>query len=162
MRLPKIKILSIRSDYRTEKFISMINIKIKREKMNAVFMKHHLKGLPFDAVIHHFSEKDENEHIHDHPFSFTTHILKGSYVEKIYEIHEDGTYTFSIHHRQEGSSHFVSAETIHEIISLPEGECFTLIRPYERFRDTYFYRFENDKVFIRRWNQRKFREFAKK
>lgn len=162
MRLPKIKILSIRSDYRTEKFISMINIKIKREKMNAVFMKHHLKGLPFDAVIHHFSEKDENEHIHDHPFSFTTHILKGSYVEKIYEIHEDGTYTFSIHHRQEGSSHFVSAETIHEIISLPEGDCFTLIRPYERFRDTYFYRFENDKVFIRRWNQRKFREFAKK
>lgn len=162
MRLPKIKILSIRCDYRTEKFISMINIKIKREKMNAVFMKHHLKGLPFDAVIHHFSEKDENEHIHDHPFSFTTHILKGSYMEKIYEIHEDGTYTFSIHHRQEGSSHFVSAETIHEIISLPEGECFTLIRPYERFRDTYFYRFENDKVFIRRWNQRKFREFAKK
>lgn len=140
----------------------MINIKIKREKMNAVFMKHHLKGLPFDAVIHHFSEKDENEHIHDHPFSFTTHILKGSYVEKIYEIHEDLTYTFSIHHRQEGSSHFVPADTIHEIIELPEGECFTIIRPYERTRDTYFYKFENGKVFTRRWNQRKFREVVNK
>lgn len=139
----------------------MINIKIKREKMNAVFMKHHLRGLPFDAVIHHFSEKDQNEHIHDHPFSFTTHILKGSYVERIYEIHEDGTYTSSIHHRNEGTAHFVSAHTIHEIIELPDGECFTLIRPNHYEKDTCFYRFEDGKVFIRRWNQRKFREFNK-
>ncbi|MEN5195726.1 hypothetical protein [Sphingobacterium faecium] len=138
----------------------MIHIKTKREKMNAVFMKHHLKGLPFDAVIHHFSQKDQHEHIHDHPFSFTTHILKGSYVERIYEIHEDGTYTSSIHERKEGTSHFVAADTIHEIIELPEGECFTLIRPYEKERDTCFYRFENGQVFIRRWNQRKFRVYG--
>lgn len=44
----------------------MVSIRIRREKMNAVFTKHHLKGLPFDAVIHHFSEKDQHEHIHDH------------------------------------------------------------------------------------------------
>lgn len=137
----------------------MINIKSKREKMNAVFTKHHLRGLPFDAVIHHFSEKDQNEHIHDHPFSFTSHILKGSYVERIYEIFEDGTYTTSVHHRKEGTSHYVSAFTIHEIIELPEGECFTLIRPYEREKETYFYRFEEGKVYARRWNQRKFRDF---
>ncbi len=136
----------------------MINIKTKREKMNAVFTKHHLRGLPFDAVIHHFSAKDQNEHIHDHPFSFTTHILKGSYVERIYEIFEDGTYQSSVFHRKEGSSHFVSANTIHEIIEIPEGECFTLIRPNEKEKETCFYRFEEGKIFRRLWNQRKFRE----
>ncbi len=139
----------------------MISIKIKREKMNSVFMKHHLKGLPFDAVIHHFSEKDQNEHIHDHPFSFTSHILKGSYVERIYEIHDDGSYTSSVHHRKEGTAHHVAASTIHEIIELPENECFTLIRPNGWEKDTFFYRFEEGRVFKRRWNQRKFREVVK-
>ncbi|MCD9856656.1 hypothetical protein LUD75_18175 [Epilithonimonas sp. JDS] len=136
----------------------MINIKIKREKMNAVFTKHHLRGLPFDAVIHHFSEKDQHEHIHDHPFSFTTHILKGSYIERIYEINEDGSYTATVHHREEGTTHLVSAHTIHEIIELPDGECFTLIRPNEKVKEPSFYRFEDGKVFKRQWNQRKFRE----
>lgn len=139
----------------------MINIKVKREKMNAVFTKHHLRGLPFDAVIHHFSEKDQHEHIHDHPFGFTTHILKGSYVERIYEIFEDGTYTSSVHHRKEGDSHFVPASTIHEIIELPEGECFTLIRPNAPEKETFFYRFEEGKVFKRQWNKRKFTEVGK-
>jgi len=136
----------------------MINIKIKREKMNAVFTKHHLVGLPFDAVIHHFSEKDQHEHIHDHPFSFTTHILKGSYIERVYEILEDGTYKASIHHRKEGTTHLVTANTIHEIIELPDGECFTLIRPNAKEKEPSFYRFEDGKIFKRQWNQRKFRE----
>ena len=134
-----------------------MSITVRKEKMNAVFMKYHLKGLPFDAVIHHFSEKDNNEHIHDHPFSFTSHILKGSYVERIYEISEDGTYTSSIHRREEGSSHFVPASTIHEITELPEGECFTLIRPGQWEKETFFYRFEEGKAYRRKWNQRKFR-----
>ncbi|MFU8971488.1 hypothetical protein ACM642_09495 [Chryseobacterium sp. CY353] len=135
----------------------MIKIKIKREKMNDVFTKHHLLGLPFDAVIHHFSRKDQHEHVHDHPFSFTTYILKGSYVERIYEIHDDGSYTFSDHHRKEGTTHFVPAKTIHEILELPDGECFTLIKPYQKEKETFFYRFEDGKVFRRKWNQRKFR-----
>lgn len=125
--------------------------------MNEVFTKHHLKGLPFDAVIHHFSEKDLNEHIHDHPFSFTTHILQGSYVERIYVIAEDGSYTTSEHHRKESTLHFVPANTIHEIIDLPEGECFTLIKPNGWEKETYFYRFEDGKAYRRKRNQRKFR-----
>lgn len=139
----------------------MNKIRIKREKMNDVFTKHHLKGLPFDAVIHHFSAKDINEHIHDHPFSFTTHILKGSYIERIYEIAEDGTYTFSEYHRKESTSHFVAAHTIHEIIDLPDGECFTLIKPNAWEKDIYFYRFEDGKAFRRKKNQRIFREIKK-
>ncbi|KQR90830.1 hypothetical protein ASG01_14795 [Chryseobacterium sp. Leaf180] len=135
----------------------MNRIRLKKEKMNAVFVKHHLLGLPFDAVLHHFSRLDEHEHIHDHPFGFTSHVLKGSYVERIYEIHEDGTYTSSVHHRKEGTVHFVPASTIHELIELPEGECFTMILPLPRERETYFYRFEDGKAFKRRFNQRKFR-----
>lgn len=133
-----------------------MNIKIKREKMNSVFTKYHVTGLPFEAVIHHFSEKDQNEHIHDHPFGFTSHILKGSYIERIYEILDDGTYISSEHHRTEGSTHYVPAHTIHEITELPEGECFTLIRPEEWEKETFFYRFEGGKVYKRKWNQRKF------
>jgi len=139
----------------------MIKIRIRRERMNAVFTKHHLKGLPFDVVIHHFSEKDQNEHLHDHPFSFTTHILKGSYIEKVYEIFEDGTYNFSIHHRKEGSSHFVAANTVHEIIELPDGECFTVIIPNKKEQEHSFYKLENGKVFKRQWNRRKFRPVGK-
>lgn len=138
----------------------MINIKSQREKMNAVFTKHHLRGLPFDAVIHQFSQKDQNEHVHDHPFSFTTHILKGSYIERVYEIFEDGTYNSSVHHRLEGTSHFVPADTIHEILELPEGECFTIIRPNAWERETHFYRFEDGIIYKRRWNQRKFRQIS--
>ena len=137
----------------------MHKLTVRKEKMNEVFMKHHLRGLPFDAVIHHFSAKDNNEHIHDHPFSFTTHILKGSYVERIYEISDDGSFTSSVHHRKENSCHFVSASTIHEIIDLPEGECYTLILPGRPEKDTFFYRFEDGRAFVRKWNQRKFRPF---
>lgn len=142
----------------------MNTIKIKREKMNAVFTKYHIKGLPFDAVIHHFSQKDINEHIHDHPFSFTSHILKGSYVERIYKILADGSYRSTIRHRREGTSHFVEATTIHEIIDLPDGECYTIITPKHKERETCFYKFENGQIFKRQWNQRKFRrlEFLNK
>lgn len=128
--------------------------------MNAVFTKYHLRGLPFDAVLHHFSAKDQHEHIHDHPFSFTTHILKGSYVERVYELYKDGSYRSEVYHRTEGSAHIVRAHTIHEIIDLPEGECFTIIRPQHWEKDTYFFRFEDGKAFVRRWNLRKFREVS--
>ncbi|WP_294243728.1 hypothetical protein [uncultured Chryseobacterium sp.] len=139
----------------------MMTIKTRREKMNAVFTKYHIKGLPFDAVIHHFSAKDQHEHIHDHPFSFTSHILKGSYIERIYTIQEDGTYHSVTEHRKEGTSHFVPANTVHEIVELPEGECFTLIRPNAKEKEPFFYRFENGKAFRRQWNRRKFREIGK-
>ena len=105
-------------------------MEINTEKMNQVFTKYHLKGLPFDAVIHHFSEKDQNEHIHDHLFGFTSHVLHGSYIERVYSLDSENRlwYVREIH-RRAGESHFVPANTIHEIIDLPEGECYTLITP---------------------------------
>ncbi|WP_267597206.1 hypothetical protein [Chryseobacterium sp. CY350] len=64
---------------------------------------------------------------------------------------------FQIITEKEGTTHFVPAKTIHEILELPDGECFTLIKPYQKEKETFFYRFEDGKVFRRKWNQRKFR-----
>lgn len=128
------------------------------EKMNAVFTKHHIKGLPFDAVIHQFTEKDKNEHIHDHPFGFTTHILKGSYIERVWTWDENNNYYSYQLHRKEGTSHFVSANTIHEIIDLPEGECYTLIRPNAWEKHVYFYKFEDGVTYKRRWDEQEFQK----
>lgn len=129
------------------------------EKMNDVFTKYHIKGLPFDAVIHHFSAKDKNEHIHDHPFGFTSHVLHGSYVERIYTLDSDNkTWYVKEVHRRKGESHFVPANLIHEIIDLPEGECYTLITPQPWEKEVCFYRFENGKIFRRKWNETEFKE----
>lgn len=128
------------------------------EKMNDVFTKYHIKGLPFDAVIHHFSEKDKNEHIHDHPFGFTTHILKGSYIERVYTLDADNkTWYVKEIHRREGESHFVPANLIHEIIDLPEGECYTIITPGPWEKEVFFYRFEGNKVERRKWDETDFK-----
>lgn len=137
-----------------------MELHFEKEQMNDVFTKHHIKGLPFDAVIHQFSKKDKNEHIHDHPFSFTTHILKGSYIERIWTINEDGTYQSEEFHRKEGTSHRVSADLIHEIIDLPDGECFTLIRPEKWEQEVSFYRFDKNKSYKRKWNESQFKTFS--
>jgi len=132
-------------------------MKFREEKMNEVFTKHHIEGLPFDAVIHHFSEKDKNEHIHDHPFSFTSHVLHGSYIERVWYILETGEYEYKDFHRKQGTSHFVHADLIHEIIDLPEGECYTLITPNKWERETYFWKFEDGKVYNRKWDDPEFK-----
>ncbi len=98
--------------------------------------------------------KDENEHIHDHPFSFTSHILWGNYTERIW--HMDGSYDDV--ERHSGTVHHVKAHTIHEIIHVSEGGCYTLIIPEAWERHPGFYKFEDGKIMYRRWNQRKFRE----
>ena len=138
-----------------------MELNIRKEQMNGVFTKHHIEGLPFSAVIHHFSEKDQNEHIHDHPFSFTTHILKGSYIERIYEIDSDNkTWYVREVHRRQGESHFVPANLIHEIIELPEQECYTLITPQEWEKDVYFYKFESNQILRRRWDESEFKPLS--
>lgn len=132
-------------------------IQIIEEKMNDVFTKYHLMGLPFNAVIHKFSEKDKNEHIHDHPWSFTSYVLKGSYVERVYTI-ENGKVEFKDVLREEGCSHFVPAELIHEIIALPQGECYTLVKPNSFERETHFWKFENGDIFNKRWDENEFKK----
>lgn len=132
-------------------------MKIIEEKMNDIFTKYHIQGLPFNAVIHHFSEKDKNEHIHDHPWSFTSHVIKGSYIERIYEI-INGRIEITDVLRREGTSHFVPATLIHEILDFPKGQCTTIVLPQPWQRETHFWKFEDGVAYSRKWNESEFKK----
>lgn len=127
-----------------------MDLHFEKEQMNAVFTKHHIKGLPFDAVVHHFSKKDENDHIHDHPFGFITHILYGYYIERVYYKAFRGTgkweWSYKDFKRSEGDSHYVSAKTVHEIIEVSPMGCFSIITPEEKVQDVSFYKFINNEL----------------
>lgn len=94
------------------------------ETMSEEFTKYHVKGLPFNAAYHHFTGRDVGKP-HDHPFDFTTQIIIGGYVERVYYVDADGSWRSEVSHRRAGDFVFNRAEHIHEIIELPEGECWT-------------------------------------
>lgn len=128
----------------------------REERMSDELTKHHINALPFDAVIHHFTGKDRGSP-HNHPFSFRTYLLKGSYIERIYTINNDGSYQTEVIHRKEGTTHHVKADTIHEIIDLPDGECWTMILPERKVQESGFFLFEEDKISFRSWYENDFK-----
>lgn len=134
-----------------------MKLTIEEERMSDEFKKFHLRGLPFDAVIHHFTDTDK-DNAHDHPFGFRSIILQGSYKEEVYTVNVDGTYSSEVIHRKKGDSFFIPAKHIHRIIELPEGECFTLILPEKWEKHTYFWKFE-DKVQRRRWDELEYKDY---
>ena len=124
-------------------------IRIKKEKMNRVFTKYHIKGLPFDIVLHHFKSV-AGENAHDHPFSFQSIILYGGYTERIYTPTGESHDVF----RAPGSTHTVAADCIHELIDLPKGECWTAILPQAKTREPGFWKFDEKGSWFRQWNKR--------
>jgi hypothetical protein len=129
---------------------------IRPEKLSRVFKKHHIEGLPFAASLNEFSAPDSGDP-HDHPFDFITHILSGGYIERVYIINESGEILINDFERKPGTSHFVKATDIHQIIFLPTGHCVTLMVPQSgHTRATCFYRFSEEKAYRRLWNKRKF------
>lgn len=131
-------------------------IHVSEERMSDEFLKTHVKGLPFDAVIHQFSAPDKGLLPHDHPYSFTSHVLHGGYVERVYLIDGGGGWRSELVHRPPGSVHFVLATHIHEIIELPKGDCHTLIIPGKKVRESRFWLFEENQIRSRAWNQEEF------
>lgn len=127
-------------------------ITIAEERMSDEFVKSHLQGLPFDIVIHHFTAKDTGSP-HCHPFGFTTHILQGGYVERVYTVETDGSWTSELFYRKAGTVHSVEATHIHEITELPEGECYTLIMPKEKVREWMFWKFDENGSQSRVWTE---------
>lgn len=126
-------------------------ITIEKEIMNNVFTKVHIRGLPFDAVLHRFTDAEPGA-IHDHPFSFVSHVLKGGYIEKVYTINPGGYWHSELIHRKPGTSHTVTATCIHEIVELPKGECWTLILPGVHERTSCFWKFYPNAIAYRPWN----------
>lgn len=130
----------------------MAELSLRHERMNDVFEKWHIEGLPFAAAFHHFTGL-ENEGPHSHPWAFRSEILSGSYVEHVYQI--DGSYEEV--HRKPGDVFANGADHIHKLVSLPEGECWTLIIPGPAENKSGFYRFEDGKAFHRFWDEAEFR-----
>jgi hypothetical protein len=132
--------------------LNLPHLTIEPEVMSEGFTKYHIKNLPFDAVLHHFTKPDEGD-LHDHPYSFVTHILKGGYKEEIHQMRADGWFIFSKVDRRAGTSHRVEATTIHRMIELPEGDCWTLVLPEPKVRDSRFWRFEENGSYSRAWHE---------
>lgn len=133
-----------------------MKLTIKPEKLSRAFKKHHILGLPFEASFNEFSAPDTGDP-HDHPFDFITHILSGGYTERVYLINEHGEVTTEDVERKPGTSHYVRATDIHQIIHLHAGHCVTLMMPqFGHVRATCFYRFIEGRAYRRLWNKRKF------
>lgn len=126
--------------------------------MSKAFMKTHLLGMPFSAVIHRFKEIDHGD-AHDHPFAFTSTILYGGYAEEIFFIDEAGLWSSKTVHRKPGDTFRVEATCIHKIIELPLGECYTIILPEAKVREVHFWRFNEHGACCRLWNKRIFKPF---
>lgn len=133
-----------------------MKLSIKAEKLSRSFKKYHVQGLPFAASFNEFSAPDTSDP-HDHPFDFITHILSGGYTERNYSINAFGEVAINNIERKPGTSHYVKAIDIHQIIDLPTGHCVTLMIPQSgHVKPTYFYRFIDGKAYRRLWNKRKF------
>jgi hypothetical protein len=133
-----------------------MKLSIKAENLSRVFKKHHIHGLPFSASFNEFSAPDTGDP-HDHPFDFITHILHGGYTERTYTIDHQGKVIINDIERKPGTSHYVKATDIHQIIDLTAGHCITLMIPQSgHVRATCFYRFIDGNAYRRVWNKRKF------
>lgn len=130
-----------------------MDVSLHYERMNGVFEKWHVHGLPFAAVFHRFSEVDDFEP-HSHPWAFRSTILAGGYVEEVFTL--DGSSERV--HRNVGDSFIVEATHIHRIVEFPEGECWTLIQPQgPKVQEPGFWRFENGQAFHRFWHEQDFK-----
>jgi hypothetical protein len=131
---------------------------IREEHMNDHFTKFHLGGLPFAAVIHRFTQADgPGADPHDHPWPFTSTILKGGYVEQVFSV--DAPMTMLEKYRIAGETFRNEAGTIHRITRLLADECWTLILPEEWERKSGFYQFDGHAVFHRFWDEHEFQPY---
>ncbi len=124
-------------------------IEIEKEVMSPHFTKYHI-GEPINAVVHHFTSI-AGENAHDHPFDFTSTILYGGYIERKYFVDALGYYWRDVKHDVDEVFH-VKSYSVHEIIELPKGECYTIIKPGRKVKEPGFYRFEHNSIYYRQHN----------
>jgi len=116
-----------------------INTQILREG----FELHHLVGLEFPVKIHHITKIDDPQLIHTHPVNARSYVFHGWYIERVYTINDDGTYTYEDVKREQGTSHYIAATHAHQIIAISEGGVYTLTTPSEIVNNWGFYK-KND------------------
>jgi len=134
----------------------METLHIEEQTFREGFDKWHIRNLPFHYAIHKISKPDFGL-VHDHLTDIRTTILFGSYWERVYTVKEDGTWTSQDYHRQEGEIRDIKATTIHEILSLPEGVCYTSIQPGPIVREFCFWDFSEPVAKFREKNEKEFK-----
>lgn len=100
------------------------------------------------SVWHVFNALDGGDP-HDHPWSFTSEVHYGGYVEAVYDPDTGETVELT---RSEGDVFRVDATHVHKIIHLPRGLCITQIRPEQHVQTPGFWRWEGGMAFRRDWN----------
>lgn len=98
-------------------------MQVHTEVMFPDFTKYWMQIGKFKICLHHFTGPDPGP-AHDHPLGFWSRIVKGGYIEEIWNPH---TRRFEAFMRREGDRFYVPATQIHRIVSLPEGECITMV-----------------------------------
>lgn len=120
------------------------------ERMSRAFVKYHLDD---GRVLHRFTREEPHADPHDHPWSFTTEILAGGYVEEVFHV-EGGGWRSELVHRNPGTVHHIRADHRHRIVELPQRECWTLVSAGPHEREVHFWRFGDD-IHRRHWRARR-------
>lgn len=125
-----------------------MSVSIRTEKMNDVFSKVFVEGLPFPVIYHIFTGVETGDP-HDHPFDIYVTVRSGWYEENIY--HAEG-YIVPVR-RDTGDAFVVPAARIHQITAMaPEG-CVTEVRYGPHKRISRFWQFRDDGPWSRAWNE---------
>jgi hypothetical protein len=133
-------------------------VEYRVEKMSDIFIKHHMDH---NLVFHQMLGPDVGDP-HDHPWSFETTILRGGYAEEIYFPNSGGRgWSMTVAHRRPGDRFRVDARTIHRIIDLPEGECWTMVTPQPAEREWKYWRFDEFGARSRHWWEPEFNEMER-
>jgi hypothetical protein len=128
---------------------------LRAERMSPAFIKYHLDD---GRALHRFVRPEPHVHPHDHPWHFETTILSGGYVEEVFTFLPDGRWRSEFVERVAGSRHRIEASHIHRIVSLPQGESWTIVQAGPHERKTLFWRF-GETVQHRAWNVRRWRDY---
>jgi hypothetical protein len=70
----------------------------------------------FGVYLHHIHQPDSDRDPHDHPWTFLSVILRGSYVEQVWPLAGHAGYTLA-HHRR-FSAHRMGRASAHKIMSV--------------------------------------------
>lgn len=118
------------------------------EVMSPAFTKYHLSD---GRALHHFTAGEPDAEPHDHPWNFETTILEGGYLEEVFVTFGDLGWRIYLMGRYPGDTINLPAEHIHRIVSLPTGECWTIVRAGPATRQVRFWRFPMPES--RAWNE---------
>ena len=93
------------------------------------------KHFPFNVFLHKFLKSDPDD-VHDHPWPYSTLILRGGYWEWVPQFNAEGKRIGEIAHwRRPGHFRICSATSFHRIELDPSVECWTLFMPGPQRRE---------------------------